>query len=104
MRDDSVPCPHLGWWIAIGSGLTLLAVLAGCEAAYQWWIERVFWLPPRVVLIVTWWAAVAAHVLEARFAYKVALRTGRRDTAWRWALQTFLIGFPSLRLLLRAAG
>eukprot|EP00871_Galdieria_phlegrea_P002381 jgi/Galph1/3143/GphlegSOOS_G1802.1 len=41
-----------------------------------------------------------AHLLEALYAFRVCLALGGGNNSWKWTLQTFLVGFPSLSLLL----
>ena len=45
-------------------------------------------------------AAVAAHALEAFYAYRVCITIECSSTCVLWILQTFVFGFPSLRMLL----
>jgi hypothetical protein len=52
------------------------------------------------VLQVIFYLAVAAHVFEAFIALVLSLEMGCRSTYMYWTLQTLLLGYPSLRLLL----
>lgn len=92
--------PALGWWIAIGGGLGLLFALAFVPEAYAFWRKHVGPMMPRRVLQGIAAAAIALHVGEATYAYRIAKRRGVKG-AGRWAWQTLLLGYPSLRLLLR---
>jgi hypothetical protein len=49
-------------------------------------------------------AAVLTHVAEAGYAWRLAQRAGLVTSAGGWAVQTFTLGFPSLRLLGRRCG
>ncbi|XP_027863799.1 transmembrane protein 254 [Xiphophorus couchianus] len=50
-----------------------------------------------------WWAAVAVHVLEALYAYKLCCDKGINHPAIRrqWVFQTFLFGYASLGMLVK---
>ena len=73
------------------------AVATGFELANPLWLLLLLALPP---LVVGHHRRPPADALT----YSGLPVAGLPRSAWRWALQTFLIGFPSLRLLLRAAG
>lgn len=51
---------------------------------------------------ILFWGAVAAHVVEAAYAYRIARRSGFAASAPRWAVQTLAVGFPSLIALRQA--
>ncbi len=42
------------------------------------------------------WGGVAVHVAEAGYANHSARKAGFINSAWKWALQTLAVGFPSL--------
>ncbi len=100
---DHVERPHVFWWSSILFGMSLLAVLALSDGAYALWESRVTtWLPQsllRLILV----AAVAAHIGEGLYAYRLAGRLGLQRSQLGWGMQTLVLGFPSLRLLLRRA-
>jgi hypothetical protein len=48
------------------------------------------------------WGAVAVHVAEAAYTYRVARNAGFTQSAPRWAVQTLAVGFPSLIALRKA--
>lgn len=54
----------------------------------------------RAIIKCVFWAAVAAHVGEAIVAMDVASRLCPPQTL-KWGLQTFLLGYPSLSLVLK---
>ncbi len=92
--------PHLLWWVSVWGGLGLLFVLAFSDAAYAGWLTSIGpMFSVRVLQII---AAIATllHVGEGVFAY-ITARRANLETAFGWGVQTFLLGFPSLRLLLR---
>jgi hypothetical protein len=96
--------PHLGWWIAVLGGMVLLAVLAFDAGAYAAWCANVTTVLRQQLLQGIFVAALATHIAEAVYAFRLASRGGLRETAFGWFLQTFLLGYPSLRLLRRRAG
>jgi hypothetical protein len=96
--------PHLGWWLAVIAGMTTLGLLAFNPAALAWWKSHLFWLPPAAVLIAVFVVAVALHVGEAIYAFRLARAGAAPDSAVGWMLQTLTLGYPSLRLLLQRAG
>ncbi|MFT5357893.1 MAG: 3beta-hydroxy-delta5-steroid dehydrogenase/steroid delta-isomerase [Polyangiales bacterium] len=91
-ETDVVERPALGWWIAVGGGLGLLFFLAFTPAG------RLFPMP-RSVLRTIALIAIALHVGEAVYARKLAKEAGLDVNGW--TLQTLLLGYPSLRLLLK---
>jgi hypothetical protein len=102
-RSDSVESPHVAWWVAIVGGLTLLALQGFSAPFYAWWVENVHGLPRQPVLAWFFLACIPLHLGEALFCYRLSNRLGTREASLGWALQTFVIGFPSTRLLLKRA-
>lgn len=90
--------PHIGWWIAILFGMTLLGVLAFNDRAYGVWVGLVGGWLPQVVMRWMFAGACALHVGETTYALVLARRLGVPLAPW--GVQTLLLGFPSLRLLL----
>ncbi len=86
---EVVDRPAIGWWIAVLGGLALLAMVA--------WGFDVLMLQRLFI------ASVFVHFAEALFAYRKASQAGLQ-TAKGWFAQTFLLGYPSLRLLLKRVG
>ena len=97
---DVVERPALIWWLAVGGGLGLLFALAFSGGAFGWWVRRLPMFPRRTLRAIAY-IAIALHVGEAAYAYRVAKRAGLDHRGW--ALQTLLLGYPSLRLLLPKA-
>ena len=95
--------PHLGWWVTVLAGMVLLAVLAFDASAYSAWCAKVTTVLPQRLLQGIFIAALATHIGEAAYAFRLASRCGLRENAGGWFLQTFLLGYPSLRLLRRRA-
>lgn len=101
---DTVERPHLGWWVAIPGGFGLIALLALSPSAYAFWREHVSAALSRGTLAALFVGAVLIHVGEALYARALARHAGLTASAGAWTLQTFLLGFPSLRLLRGRAG
>ena len=98
MSKHRVKLPHWGWWLSIGSGLTLLSVLTLSSVAYAWWTSHVTTIFTPLVLQGLFAFAWLAHVMEAAYAYRLCRAHGIPE--WGWSVQTFVVGFPSLLLLL----
>ena len=102
-RMSTVDRPHIGWWLIIIAGMTTLGVLAFDSVALAWWTSHLFWLPPQALLIAGFVAAVATHVAEAAYAFRLAKGGVAPAAAVGWTLQTLTLGYPSLRLLKQRA-
>lgn len=100
---DRVDRPHWAYWTSILFGMSLLALLALHDDTYAAWCTHVTTVFSRPLLRVLLIGAVAAHVGEAAYAYSLASRARLLNTRIGWTLQTLVLGFPSLRLLLRRA-
>ena len=74
----------------------MLATLAFDRKAYEK-VREVAPLPEQQQLQALFGGAVALHVAEALVAGRMAQRRG--FPAGRWVVQTFVVGFPSLRKL-----
>ena len=100
-RSDVVR-PSLFWFLLLDGGIVVLTRLAFNRGAYDRALEvsrgR---LPPREVLYSLLAATAVIHVGEAFAAGRMARRRGLSPRGWR--LQTFIVGFPSLRALRRTA-
>ena len=64
------------------------------------WSENVTGAVARGVYQVGFAIAALLHVGEAGYAWHRARQGGLSETAVGWGLQTFVVGFPSLLLLL----
>jgi hypothetical protein len=104
MQAARIERPRLGWWVTVLGGMVLLAVLAFDAGAYAVWCAHVTTALPQRLLQGIFIAALATHIAEAVYAFRLASRIGLRENAAGWFLQTFLLGYPSLRLLRRRAG
>ncbi len=100
---------NLIWWISITAGMVTLFLFAfdyippskdagGLLPLIHYYSLIVF--QNAFILQVVFMAAMAAHAVEAGIAFVVS-RQLNHSTKERilWALQTFCLGFPSLRLL-----
>jgi hypothetical protein len=88
--------PSVGWFVLLDGGLVLLAVLSASPGAYRALGRRVP-LPSRAGLRRLLVGALALHLAEGAVAARLAQRRGL--DAGAWALQTAIVGFPSLRIL-----
>ena len=90
------------WFLLLDGGIVLLARLALSSRAHRRGSEISGGsLPPREVLQALLAATAVIHAGEALAAGRVARRRGLSPGGWR--LQTFIVGFPSLLALRRAA-
>jgi hypothetical protein len=96
---EKVDCPHTAWWVLILFGMTLTGLLAYNDLVWGAWHGVVGDLLPRPVIVGIFLVAVAIHVCEAAYAYRLAVRSGRAATAALWGAQTLLLGIASLSLL-----
>lgn len=96
---DSLERPALGWWIAIGGGIGCLAIVALSDSAYAWWSTHITAAIPQWAFRGLFYGTVLTHIAEALSAWQLARRSGLNRSASAWAAQTFILGFPSLRLL-----
>jgi hypothetical protein len=95
-EDQPVQRPHLGWWISIVLGMSLLGVLAFDGPAYALWCRAVTGRLPQALLRWTFAIAVLLHIGEALYALWLARRSGLGASAAGWFLQTLTLGYPSL--------
>ena len=98
-HDDDPIRPALGWFLLLDGGLLALSavVLIPSLAA---WLRRSVPLPSNRVLRWVLLGALLTHLGEGAAAAAMASRRGR--DVHGWALQTTIVGFPSLRLLSEA--
>jgi hypothetical protein len=90
--------PHPGWFALLDGGLVALGVLSASEQAHGT-VNKVVPapLPPRKVLQGILAGALVIHAGEALAAARMARRKGLPVVGW--ALQTLVVGFPSLLAL-----
>lgn len=93
--------PAAIWWWLIVPPMTLLGVLSASAAQAQAW--RAWSGLPMDQLVYQWIfaGAMAAHVGEGAAAWWLAGRSAEAPRRLGWALQTLVLGYPSLRLLLQ---
>ena len=94
----TVERPAPGWWIAVVGGMCTLGLVAH-GPAWRWWAGHVTGAVPRRAYQAVFWAAVATHAAEAAVAVRRAGRTGTPTSRRGWAVQTLVLGYPSLRLV-----
>jgi hypothetical protein len=96
--------PGIATWLALGWGMWSIAQLAypilcpGFLRGYSTTLGTVLNMTNLAVSRKVWSAVVVIHTLEAAYAFSQANRL-----RWLWALQTFLVGFPSISALLDLA-
>jgi hypothetical protein len=100
---DAIERPEVYWWVSILGGIGLTAVLGFSDGAYALWHGHVTTLLSQPIIQLIFMGAVLTHLAEAIYALRLTQRLGLRDSAIGWVVQTFLLGFPSLRLLRRRA-
>ena len=105
-NENYFACPHPLWWLLICGGLALLHAVA-FHSSYC--MARIPLLAPvdsfamllfrsRSNLMVLYYVAWLLHAAEALYAVRVAKSIGC-GSAHLWAVQTLLLGGPSLNLL-----
>ncbi len=90
------------WFLLLDGGIVALMKLALSKSAYDKVDDMTGdALPPRETLQGLLIATAVIHATEAVAAGRMAKRRGLSPRGWR--LQTFVVGFPSLRALRRTA-
>jgi hypothetical protein len=97
--SDTLESPHVLWWAAVLGGMLVLGVLAFADGAYHFWSNVVTAALPQGLLRGVFVAALLTHAAEAWYAFHLAGRVGLNDSRAGWVVQTFLLGYPSLRFL-----
>jgi Domain of unknown function (DUF4499) len=100
-QSDKVDRPHPLWWVAIVGGLTILGLQGFSPAFYGWWVTQVNALPAQSTMAWIFLACIPLHVGEAIYCWRLSNRLGTPGASAQWALQTFVIGFPSTWLLMK---
>lgn len=95
---EIVKRPHIGWWISVLMGMTILAILAFHTDFYTFFTSHIN-IPSQLALQWLTFAAVSTHAAEAFYSLRLAKKAGLKSTCKGWCFQTFLLGYPSLRLL-----
>ena len=96
--------PHFMWWILCIGGMTACFIISNAKEPVQALLPldnfamAVF--GSRETLKKVFALAVIAHVVEAQIACYICMVELRLHTWHMWAVQTILLGYPSLRLLL----
>ncbi|HVA09774.1 MAG TPA: DUF4499 domain-containing protein [Acidimicrobiales bacterium] len=101
-RRARVIRPSWGWFALLDGGIVVMSVLAASEQAHAAVSEALpAKLPGRTVLKAMCVGTAVIHVAEAAVAARLARRRGL--PARGWAVQTFIVGFPSLLALRKAS-
>jgi Domain of unknown function (DUF4499) len=102
-QSEKVERPHVLFWIAIVGGLTILGLQGFNDSFYGWWVAHVNALPAQSTMAWIFLACIPIHLGEALYCWRLSNRLGTPGASAAWALQTFVIGFPSTRLLMKRA-
>ena len=102
-ESERVARPHLFWWVTIVGGLTILGLQGFSSSFYGWWIANVNALPAQSTMAWIFLLCIPIHVGEAAYCWRLSNRLGTPGASAGWALQTFVIGFPSTWLLMKRA-
>jgi hypothetical protein len=100
--NDRFSSPSPLWFLVLDTGLAATAVLSVSGRTYEKVAAKVP-LPPRPVVQALLAGTAVVHVAEAVGAYRFAKARGMDRSAARWAVQTFVVGFPSLLELRKVA-
>ena len=101
--EDRVEPPKLIWWFVILGGLGLLALQSLHAPFYAWYTTTLHPLPGQNVMLWILIACLPIHLFEAVYVFRLAQKLGLSQSAPLWALQTFMLGYPSTRLMLARA-
>jgi hypothetical protein len=93
--------PHWLWWALILPAVALLAVLSASASAFESWAATTRLPLPQAVYQGLLVFTFVAHSGEAMFAMSLAGRSSEAERKAGWAMQTLMLGYPSLRLLLK---
>ena len=102
-QSEKVERPHILWWVSIVGGLTILGLQGFSDTFYAWWVAHVNALPAQGTMAWIFLALIPIHVGEAIYCWRLSNRLGTPGASVQWALQTFVIGFPSTWLLMKRA-
>ena len=91
--------PHWIWWALILPSLSLLAAIACSTSLFEAWSQATRLPLPHVVYKGLLVFAAVMHVGEGLYAVVLAQRSAEAARTAGWGVQTFLLGYPSLRLL-----
>ena len=95
--------PSLGWWVGVCGGMLACGAAAYGPAHLPVWLAWARVAGVRLFgglngIKAVFWAAVAAHCYEGSVAWRIASKNEPQNAAG-WALQTAVLGYPSLSLL-----
>ncbi len=101
--SDRIEVPHLIWWVLVLGGIGILALQALHDPFYAWYTSTLHPLPGQDVMTWILVACLPIHIFEAVYVFRLAHELGLVESAPLWGLQTFMIGYPSTRLMLERA-
>lgn len=96
--NDDFRMAHGGWWVLIMGGMSLTAWIGFSTEGFALWQDWISTALPQTVFQWIFWLALLAHVGEGSYAVWLARSKNSRHPLL-WGLQTFMLGYPSLRLL-----
>jgi hypothetical protein len=107
LHSRELPSPPLLVWIGILAGMFLLFLCAFVPAPFMGPLECVrslafFLFRTQNIMRIGFYMACLAHLVEGGYAWILARKVDPSN-ATGWWLQTSVVGFPSLRLLLQKA-
>jgi hypothetical protein len=100
-EHDQLIHPHPIWWILVLGGLALFFAIGLHPDVYAYWIENVHELPDPPILHWALWGVLAIHIFEGVLCYRIAKQLDLNASAKGWGIQSFMLGYPSTRLLFR---
>eukprot|EP01041_Mallomonas_annulata_P012629 gene12629-26593_t len=99
--------PSVSWWIGIVGAFLVHGIIAYgnddseinrlLKPVYDFGL-LIFYSKEGLKIVFN--VAVILHVLECIYATYLAISLGCKNTWYLWTIQTFILGFPSLKLLL----
>ncbi len=107
LHSQGLPSPPLLVWIGILAGIFLLFLCAFVPAPFMGPLECVrslafFLFRTQNIMRIGFYMACLAHLVEGGYAWILARKVDPSN-ATGWWLQTSVVGFPSLQLLLQKA-
>jgi 3beta-hydroxy-delta5-steroid dehydrogenase/steroid delta-isomerase len=100
-KTNVVKRPHIGWWISILGGMTTLGIVAFNESAHHFFSTYILSGIPMAYFQMIFYTAVLIHIVEAIYSLRLTRLHHLKDVSIGWFFQTLLLGFASLRLLLK---
>ena len=100
---DTVDLAHVAWWVVIPGLLFLLFLLGFVAPVHEWFATTLYNPGSPTVLRWIFVATIPIHVYEGVWAWRRAKELGMQQSAWKWGLMCFTLGYPGSRNLLKRA-